>query len=368
MRFCFVITNLSGGGAEKIVLVLAEGLARRGHRVNCILLEDRIEHEVPPGVECIPLGRRLRRGWLGKRWLAWKLRRVVGTLAPDLAVSALPFANEVAKIARLRNLVFRVDNNLSAEIAKLAAGDAARGKRRALRYRRLYEGETIIAVSAGVGGDLEKYTGRAGEIIVAPNPCDVAGIRRAALQSDDGLPAFPYVLHVGRFNTQKRHDLLLDSWMHVQSGHKLVLLTRFDSRLNEMIVSRGLGDRVLIAGFRKNPYPWMKRADALVLSSDYEGLPTVLVEGLACGTRVVSTDCPSGPREILVGELASGLVPCGDPSALAAAIVSTLLRPRPSPELLDAALQPYLLDLGLDLYERLAGGKTPGRTLIAAHA
>jgi len=84
-----------------------------------------------------------------------------------------------------------------------------------------------------------------------------------------------------------------------------------------------------VAGFRSNPYPWMRACDLLVLSSDREGMPNVLVEALACGTRVVSTDCPSGPREVLRGDLARWLVPCRDPQALANAITAALDSPRP---------------------------------------
>jgi glycosyltransferase involved in cell wall biosynthesis len=101
-----------------------------------------------------------------------------------------------------------------------------------------------------------------------------------------------------------------------------------------MLAERGLTRSVAVAGFQANPYPWMRAAELLVLSSDREGMPNVLVEALACGTRVVSTDCPSGPREVLRGSLARGLVPPGDPQALANALRAALLdgwaRPGPA--------------------------------------
>ncbi|ODN42660.1 hypothetical protein BGC07_06655 [Piscirickettsia litoralis] len=85
-----------------------------------------------------------------------------------------------------------------------------------------------------------------------------------------------------------------------------------------------LNDQVIIAGFQKNPYPWFKAADLTLLCSDFEALPTVLIESLICGTPVVSTDCPSGPREILTGELNRWLVPPGNPDALANKIEEAL--------------------------------------------
>jgi glycosyltransferase involved in cell wall biosynthesis len=108
-----------------------------------------------------------------------------------------------------------------------------------------------------------------------------------------------------------------------------VLLAAPDPALEAMIDARGLRERVVVAGFQKNPYPWMRAAELLVLSSDREGMPNVLVEALACGTRVVSTDCPSGPREVLRGELARWLAPCGDARALAERMRAVLPTPRP---------------------------------------
>ena len=83
--------------------------------------------------------------------------------------------------------------------------------------------------------------------------------------------------------------------------------------------------RLILPGFQSNPYNWIKKAKALVLSSDYEGLPTVLLESIALGTKVVSSDCPHGPDEILTDELSRYLVPRRNPKALAEAIDKVLL-------------------------------------------
>lgn len=357
MRIAFVVTNLAGGGAEKAVLKLAAGLAGRGHATEVVLLEDRVEHAVPAGVRISALGQTASKGWLGKRLLARRLARHLEP-APDLTVSTLPFADEVAALARLPNHWCRIANTLGSEIDKLAAGQPAKARRRLARYRRLYGGRPLIAVSAGVADDLRRRLGVAGRIETIPNPFDVAAIRRAA------APAValerPYVIHVGRFSAQKRHDLLLDAWTQLAAGREqlpdrqplLVLLTAPDAGLQAMIDARGLTDQVRIAGFQADPYPWIAGAELLVLCSDHEGLPNVLIEALACGTAAVSTDCPSGPRQILAA-FPQCLVPCGDAGALAAAIMRCLAVP-PDPSRAD--LSAYGLDAVLGAYERLGQG------------
>lgn len=355
MRFSFVITNLAGGGAEKVILSLAEGLGKRGHETEIVLLEDRVQHAVPPGIKLSILGRRIRRGWLGKRLTAWGLRRHFARIAmPDLVVSALPFANEVAILARLPRHWCRIDNNLSTEVEHLAKGNPGKAQRRLARYRTLYNKRPLVAVSRGVANDLRNVIGANGPIEEIPNPFDFVAIRNASSVPERELPQRPFVLHVGRFNRQKRHDVLLDAWQRTKTDRLLVLLTAHDPALQALIDARGLQDRVHVAGFKPNPFPWMAAADLLVLSSDHEGLGNVLIEALACGTRVVSTDCPSGPAEILSGELARWLVPCGDADALARAMESSLASDKPAADVAQRAIGPYDCTHLLDMWERLA--------------
>jgi glycosyltransferase involved in cell wall biosynthesis len=336
MNFVLVLTNLVGGGAERAMLRLAATLQRRGHRAEMILLEPRIEHEVPANVTVHTLDS--SRGWPG-RWLAARelraLHRRLGFGEDCLSVSTLPFADQVAALAGLPNLWCRISNTLSAEIEQLRRSSPDKARRRRLRYRQLYEGRDLIAVSEGVAADLRHGLGlERARIVRIYNGFDLAAIREAAAQPEPDLPREPFVLHVGRFMPQKRHDLLLDAWRRAALPHKLVLLAPPGPELDALIAAKGLAERVRVAGFRRNPYPWMRAAELLALSSEREGLPNVLVEALACGTRVVSTDCPSGPREVLRGELARWLVPPGDAQALAEAMRAALAAPRPFAEAL----------------------------------
>jgi len=347
MKFAFVITNLAGGGAEKVVLTLASGLAGRGHDVDVVLLERRIEHKIPEGITPTCLTEKAPRGWLGKRYLAWRLARYLAQPV-DLVISALPFANEVAILANLPHHWCRIDNTLGSEIDKLALTNPDKARRRLRRYRTLYNARPLIAISNGMIDDLRTRIGVTGRIEKISNPFDFDAIRRDATMNF--VPERPYVIHIGRFNTQKRHDLLLDAWVRVATDRELVLLTAANPALQAMIDERGLAHRVRIAGFQTNPYPWIANADLLVLSSDHEGLSNVLIEALGCGTPVVSTDCPSGPREILAA-LPECLVPCGNAERLAAAMTHCLATP-PNPSCAD--LSAYDIHGVLDAYERLA--------------
>ena len=354
MKFSLVVSSLAGGGAERSMLRLGSGLRRRGHEVRLIALDPKVQHEVPPELDVHVL--RARHGWLGT-WLAARalrdLYRRLGLGAESLTISTLPFADQVAASARVPNLWCRITNTLSGELQQLATRSPRRAARRRARYRRLYEGRNLVAVSDGVAADLERSLElRSARIVRIYNGYDVEAIRAASREPEPDLPREPFVLHVGRFMPQKRHDLLFEAWKQAGLPHKLVLLTESSPALSRLISEKKIENQVLIAGFRRNPYPWMRAAEMLVLSSDREGMPNVLVEALICGTRVVSTDCPSGPREILRGELARGLAPVGDAAALAATMRSMLALPRPDAA---AVAAEFTQERMVSAYEALAG-------------
>jgi glycosyltransferase involved in cell wall biosynthesis len=358
MRFGFVVTNLAGGGAERAVLNIAAGLSARGHRSEVLLLEDIGAHARAPGIGIHALsapGSAVSKGWLGRRLAARRLAGLHARLAReqpfDLLVSTLPFADEVALRARLPRHWCRIANTLSAEAARLAATRPAKAARRLARYRRLYEGRALIAVSRGVAADLGDRLGlERARIEVIPNPFDRDALRARAAEPA-GLPQGPYLVHVGRFSGQKRHDVLLDAFGGLDGRYRLVLLADPAPGLASMIAARGLGPRVLVAGFQQNPYPWIAGAELLVLSSDHEGLPNAIIEALLLGIPAVSTDCPSGPREILGDALPQCLAPVGDAQALGAALRRALAE-RPDVSRVD--LSRYSAERVIAAYERLA--------------
>lgn len=332
MKIAFVTTNLRGGGAEKALLKLAAALAGRQHEVHVILLEHVVEHAIDTTFRLHALsrpGQQVSKGFIGKflaaRRLARLHRRLERDAAFDMTISTLPFADEVAAQARLPRLWHRIANTLSAEIESLRKTSPGKAERRLARYRRLYDGRNLIAVSDGVADDLREGLGLArANIVRIYNLFDAEAIRQLARAPEPDIPSQPYVLHIGRFVRQKRHDLLFEAFSSMPEPYKLVLLVNPDAALDAMLARCGIRERTIVAGFRRNPYPWIRRAALLVLCSDHEGLPNVLIEALICGTRVVSTDCPSGPREILEGELSCFLVPMNDPAALERAMKAAL--------------------------------------------
>ena len=160
-----------------------------------------------------------------------------------------------------------------------------------------------------------------------------------------------YIVHVGRFNRQKRHDRLLQAFAKVRSNVKLVLLGdgRLETDIRAQVDQLGLTGRVVFMGFRQNPYPLIKGAQALVLTSDVEGLPTVILEAICLGTAVVATDCPGGIREIIDRDSPS-LVPLDDIDAIAAAIDDAVTHPEKYTSSLD---KKFNSRFAADQYDRL---------------
>ena len=136
------------------------------------------------------------------------------------------------------------------------------------------------------------------------------------------------ILATGRLTDQKKFSTLIEAFaiLRAQRECRLAILGEGELRasLEALVAERGLAPDVLLPGFVANPFAWMRQASLFVLSSAWEGLPTVLIEAMACGVPVVTTDCPSGPREILEDGRWGRLVPVGDASALAIAISGAL--------------------------------------------
>lgn len=341
-----VIDQLASGGAPRSVLKLTRALLESQIRVTLISLSDRGGLPIPAEAErhvvpFTPSGRweKLRRYELHARRLDHFLERLATPF--DLVVANLHQAHQVVSRSSLaKQAWYCLRSDPWQELLSNKQGWRRSIKRR--KVRRLYDNKRIIALSSTNLESLERIGSRPEATRVIPNVLEVKRIHGLMEESvaEPKLQQTDFCLFVGRLNfRQKRLDRLLEGYL--ASGVDLPLVLIGDGereRLQREVARLGLQDRVWALGARDNPYPYMRRAAALLLSSDYEGLPNVLLEALACGTPVVSTDCLSGPRDILVGDLARGLVPLEDTRAFGSAIRDIIDHP---PAITDEHVLPY---------------------------
>jgi len=356
-RVLFVIDGLAGGGAEKVVLTLAGEMVRHGHGAAVVSLRDERAYPVPAGVTLIPCyytrGRRLRKIREVARRARLLDRTLAGRPAWDLVVSALFMSDRIVRSSNLAESAwYGVQNTPSA--AQLGHVTGMKRMRRIARLRRTYDGRKVVAVSHGVARDLVDVVGaRPSRLEVIHNPFDVDEIQRLAAKPC-GLAGEDYLVCVGRFAREKRHDRLLGAFARSEYEGRLVLVGTGTGEQIRQVAGRvrelGLSGRVDLIGFHENPYPFIRHARALILSSDSEGFGNVLVEALICGTPVVSTRCPHGPDEILTGALSLGLADLSEES-LAAAIDQVLNSP---PRISEDHYLPFSVQSITDRYLSLA--------------
>jgi len=227
--------------------------------------------------------------------------------------------------------------------------------------------DVISAVSRGVADDLERLAHLpAGSVVALPNPL-ISPDTMAMAQASPNHPWFdgvvPVILAAGRLVPQKDFATLLRAFALLrQQGlpHRLVIAGEGKERpaLLGMIESLGLAGWVDLPGFVDNPLALMSRAALFVLSSRFEGLPGVLIQALSCGCPVVATDCPSGPREILLDGRLGPLAPVGDHEALARAMAATLAQP-PDRSMLKDRAQDFSRDAVARRTAELLDGRSP---------
>ncbi len=367
-----VLPDLGGGGAERATLTLAASLIDRGYRVDLVLLRlsGQYRATMPDGIAvyyhrsrtpdrefagyCRDRGIDLRmlstgpleavRAWwfLRRRFprIGDRLSRVRAALGvaryireaePQLLFSALHLANDGSVLAaaltgRTVPVVVSLRNNIGVRYSERQQSFA-----RALTPR----ADAVVAVSQGVAADAVETLGLdARRMHTIYNAKPLADIRRLAEEGvdhpwfDAGEP--PVILAVLREGPQKDWATLVEAFGQARRTipARLAILGRlseaYRGELMALAGSLGVAGDVVFLGFDENPFRYMRRAGVFALSSRYEGLPNVLIESMACGTPVVSTDTPFGPAEILERGRWGRLTPVGDAAALARAMVETL--------------------------------------------
>jgi glycosyltransferase involved in cell wall biosynthesis len=361
-RLALFLPTLDDGGAERVMLQLAASFSARGHSVDLVIAVPGgpLEGQLPAGPRVVSLG-------------AWRtimalpaLTRYLRRERPVVLLSTLEHANVLAvgaaALARSGiRVVLREANVL------LPAGELDRRARllRALMRPTYRAADRIVAVSDSVAASLTDQLGLdPSRIRTIYNPIVTAGLGAAAAAPLDhpwfkpGAP--PVVLGAGRLVPQKDFATLLRAFAQVRAAReaRLIILGEGSERrlLEQLAVQLGVAADVKLPGYDHNPFRYMSRAAVFALSSIYEGLPGVLVQAMACGCRVISTDGPGGAREVLDGGALGPLVPVREPAALARGISALLDQARTGPPRLFHPVDRFSDEAAVDAYLEVLGG------------
>ncbi|WP_372716750.1 glycosyltransferase [Immundisolibacter sp.] len=372
-RLALLISGLGLGGVQRTMLTLAGGLADRGLAVDLLVPDDRgpFRRLIPANVRLVNLSR----WWLRVPVIRARKRRKALLMAPAIAdylrrerPDALLSASHYVNLAALwgrelagtgTRLVISQRTQLSVAITNSKLPLLRRRPLLAWMTRRYYpRADAIVAVSDGVADDLAEVAHLPRpRVVTVYNPTDLAYIATRAAEPaphlwlEDG--GAPVIVAVGRLAAQKDFTTLLRAFAQMKATRPARLLILGEGRLRPQLEALArelaISDVVALPGYAENPFAALARAQLFVLSSRYEGLPGALIQALACGCAVVSTDCPSGPLEILDHGRYGRLVPVGDADALAAAMHATLDE-TPDPDRQHARAAYFSVDRAVDAY------------------
>ena len=339
-RIAILLPDFRGGGVERVRLTLAREFIHSGNEVEFVLM--RAEGELLEEARSLCTVTDL--GVARARHLPMTLASYLRRNSPDMLLVAMWPLTVLAPFARwlsARRCVVVVSEHNTLSIQYRDWGQLHRFVLRvsmALGYRLA---DTRVGVSKGVVEDIAQLSGLpidAFEVIHNPLPEPAIADADAIAEAEALWPmtSGKRILTVGSLKAQKNQALLLQAFAQIEADDACLMLLgigRQETALRELAADLEIENRVIFAGFRPDPTPFYCTADLFVLSSDYEGFGNVIVEALAYGTSVVSTDCPSGPSEILEAGRFGFLTPVGDVDAMAEAIRIALSAPL-SPEVL----------------------------------
>jgi len=330
IKVLFLLSNLSGGGAQRTIVNLLKGLDRRKFMPSLALLDynsnDAYASLIPSDIEIINLNSR-------GRYAAWKIKRLIESNEPDILFSTLPQVNFAVwlgnKISKksvkliLRETNYRdVETNTTVFKQKL--------------YQKMYkDADKVIALSEGVRKHMVKtYRLKESKVIRIYNPVDIENIKKLSMEICNIKYTKKFkLIACGRLAKQKNYSMLVNALSMLKqkdcSDFELFIMGTGpdEAEIIKLIETKGLKENIKLIGFQTNPYAYMKQADLFVLSSLWEGFGHVVVEAMACGTPVLSTDCPHGPREILENGKYGWLVPNNGSDQLAGMLEYLMFEP-----------------------------------------
>lgn len=324
-KISIFLPNLKGGGAEKSMAILANSFYEKGYSVDLILAKKTgpFLDLLKPGINCFDFNS----DSVFKTII--KLINYIRVYSPQVLLTAINYVNLTAILAKIvsrkkfRLIISERNNNFSRKI-KLTDGLKPFIVNILIKF--LYPfADSIIAVSKELASEVKKnIIFNKSKVTYIYNPI----ILNTYKSENKFSISEPYIIAIGRLEKQKNYLLLIKAFKRLQkhTNSKLLILGEGSKRdeIEKMINQLGLSHQVIMPGFVLNIRPYLEKAKMLVLSSNYEGLPTVLIEGLLAGTPIVSTNCPTGPYEILEGGRWGRLVKPNDVNSLYQGMLETL--------------------------------------------
>lgn len=327
-KVLLVINCLQGGGAERVVLTLGQGFFELGYDVHILRFKPLMQYEANANLnyhllkfkpyKLIPGSERR------DKFFASAVDKYISNNIgqPDMILSNLDRADSILSYSKLPNIFYVIHNTVSLLYKFNKSSRAAQLKS---RMAEIYSKHPCICVSAGAEQDFIKSFGSITPTTAIYNPIDKEDIEKQAAAF---IPKYDnYIIHVGSFKEAKRHDLLVEAYARTDQTMPLLLLGqgKHKESIQQQVQTLGLEDKVIFLGFHDNPYPYIKHAQFMILTSDWEGFALVIAEAQALGTAVISTDCPSGPSELLPK---NNLMAMGDVDAIADKMSQALSNPQ----------------------------------------
>jgi len=318
IKIAHIICDLLPGGGQRSTIDLIKATDDRVENY-LILLEDKRTY-TPDGIKIFSLCPNRKKykklDIIGDWLLSKKLDKLLKELQIDIAISHMEVTAKVLRFVDIKKAYYmRVD--ISHELSVLKEKSIFRFYKRKLLYQNIFSNQILLCISEDTKQNIEKII-KTKDIKTIYNPFDFDKITKLSNQHID-FEEDNYIIQIGSGFSRKRQDILLQAFSQI-SDKKIKLLLLGTSPYQDaidLIEKLYIKDRVIFHPFVENPYPYIKKSKLLVISSDREGLPRVMVEALSLNIPVVSTDCDTGPREVLVGELSNYLAIVNNPDSLA---------------------------------------------------
>jgi glycosyltransferase involved in cell wall biosynthesis len=335
-----VINCLQGGGAERVVLTLGQGFYELGYEVHILRFKPLVQYDLSQNLnyhvlkfkpyKLIPGAK--RRDRVFARAVDKYVLQHIGQ--PNIILSNLDRADSILSNSKLPNITYIIHNTVSLLYKFNKNYDAERLKKRMVE---IYAKHPCVCVSEGAQKDFIKSFGHITPTIAIHNPIDRDSIQK---QADAFVPEYQnYIIHVGSFKDAKRHDVLVKAYAQTDQSMPLLFLGqgKHKNETEQLVTELNLTDKVVFLGFRDNPFPYIKHAQFKILTSDWEGFALVIAEALVLSTPVISTNCPSGPSELLPQ---NNLMPMGNVDAIAKKMRQAMNNPQEFHAPFDESLLP----------------------------